>query len=259
MPSQSPQPSFIPRETPSEGRAVRGEARGLADLLVLGAIVLFVASGALAVGVFLYDQYLGSSASSKLEQLERAKAAFEPSLIHELTRLNDRMSSAGSILGAHLAPSAFFRMLEETTIVNVGFTSLLLAPADNQHIAITMVGLAQSVNSIALQADLFAKGGVLTSPIFSNINRQSDGVHFNLTALLNPASINYAQLVAALGAGAPPAMDPSPFDVSTDEITPAPTQVPATGSPEAAPTPIPPTPPTPPASGGVDQSGTSVD
>jgi hypothetical protein len=51
------------------------------------------------------------------------------------------------------------------------------------------------VNSIALQADLFAKGGMITSPIFSNINREPDGVHFALTGIVNPAGINFLQLV----------------------------------------------------------------
>lgn len=191
------------------------EGRGLADLLALAAIVLFVASGALAIGVFLFEQYLGASERSKLEQLDRAKAAFEPSLIAELTRLSDRMNAAGGILGAHIAPSAFFHMLEQTTIANIGFSSLSLAPADKQHIPITMEGLAQSVNSIALQADLFSKGGIVTSPIFSNINRQADGVHFSLTALLDPGAMNYAQLSQAARAElSPPALPPATIDPS---------------------------------------------
>src|SRR3989344_1211864 len=101
MPSANPSPppsSFIPREMPVQGPAPRPSGRGLADLLVLSSVVLFVASAALAAGVFLYDQYLQSSAASKVDQLERAKAAFEPALIHELTRLDDRLRSASEIL-----------------------------------------------------------------------------------------------------------------------------------------------------------------
>ena len=246
MPPPSPQPSFIPRETP-RGPAHR-EGRGLADLLALLSIVVFVASAALAIGVFLYEQYLGVSSKSKLEQLDRAKAAFEPSLIHELTRLNDRMNAAGEILGAHLAPSAFFRMLEETTIANVGFTTLALTPSDNQRITLTMEGLAQSVNSIALQADLFSKGGVVTSPIFSNINRQVEGVRFSLTAFLNPGALNYAQIAQSIGAAAaivPPEADTSPF--GTPDATPPQTVTPQSVSPATRP------PSPPPAAGqGID-------
>ncbi len=65
-----------------------------------------------------------------------------------------------------------------------------------------MEGVAQSVNSIALQAEIFSKNGVIASPIFSDIQRQPEGVHFSLSALINPAAINYGQVSNAAGAAA---------------------------------------------------------
>lgn len=199
----------------------RGQGRGLAELLVLISIVLFVASVALAAGVFLYGQFLESSARSKINQLERAKAAFEPSLIHELSRLDDRMRTAGDILGRHIAPSVFFKMLELTTISTVAYTSLDFN-SDREDMTIAMDGVAASVNSIALQADLFSKGGVVTSPIFSNIDRKLDGVHFTLSALVNPAAITYVQAVsgATPSGSMAPSVNLSPFVGSSSETVP---------------------------------------
>ncbi len=190
--------SFIPHDTSAPPRARRGQG-GLVDLLFLCAIVLFVASVALAIGVFLYGQYLGTEGAAKLEQLKRAQAAFQPALIQQLTRLDDRMHSADRVLSAHIAPSLFFQALEQATLQTVSFQTLDFQVADNQNLSIKMVGIAQSVNSIALQADLFSKNGVITNPIFSNIARQSDGVHFNLSAVVNPTAINYATQTAAGG------------------------------------------------------------
>ena len=207
MPNTTTQPSFIPRETPNFSREPRRQ-KGITDLLTLLSIVLFVASVALAAGVFLYKEYLRSSASSKVSQLKRAKAAFEPSLIRELTRLDDRMRSAGDVLGGHISPTAFFRMLEQTTIASIAYASLDFEAIDTQHMTVKMDGVAGSVNAIALQADLFSKGGVITSPIFSNINREPDGIHFDLSARINPAAINYIQLVA--GAAASGGVAPQP-------------------------------------------------
>lgn len=187
-----------------------GDRRGLADLLVLISIVLFVASSALAVGVFLYSGYLQSSAASKVDQLERAKAAFEPALINELTRLDDRMRTASELLNKHLSPSAFFQTLEQGTIKTIAFNSLDLNASNIEDITINMAGVAASVNAIAVQADLFSKSGALTSPIFSNINRQIDGVHFNLSAILDSPSVNYVRLVGA-AAAAIPTEGESPF------------------------------------------------
>lgn len=214
-PHASAPQSFIPHEAAVAAQPLRKSGKGLADLFALIALVLFVASVALAVGMFLYKEYLGASAASKVDQLERAKAAFEPSLINELTRLDDRMQAAGEILQKHIAPSVFFQMLEQTTIGSVAFTSLDFEVTDAENMAIRMDGLAGSVNGIALQADLFSKGGMLTSPIFSNINREIDGVHFSLSANVNPLAINFTQLISVAGAAAPVPQAP-PFSAPVE-------------------------------------------
>jgi len=199
--AESPiQSSFIPQDAaaPSAAPRERYSGSGLSDLLLLVAIVLFVASLALGGAVFLYSQYIDKSAASKLESLKIAKDAFEPSLVHQITRLDDRMRAADKILGSHMAPTAFFLALQQSTLQTISFQSLELEATDLQHITVKMTGLAESVNAIALQGDLFSKNGIITNPIFSDINRQADGVHFKLSALLNPAAVNYVQLVAGL-------------------------------------------------------------
>lgn len=225
-----PQNSFIPNDAAQITRPVRAGGNGLADLATLISVVLLVASGALAVGVFLYSQYLQSSLKSKADQLERASAAFEPSLIQELTRLDDRMRIASEILGRHIAPTAFFRMLESTTIQTTSFRSLSFDTVENNTITIKMSGVADSVNSIAFQADLFSKIGMITSPIFSNIDRQPDGVRFDLAANINPTALGYAALVRGASSQLPPpqqqapaqvapAEEPSPFTAPQDETS----------------------------------------
>ncbi|TSC86150.1 MAG: hypothetical protein G01um10148_656 [Parcubacteria group bacterium Gr01-1014_8] len=188
--------SFIPRDATIPAAPSYSRGPGLSDLFVLIAIVLLVASVALAVGVFLYEQFLKTSTSSKLEQLERAKAAFEPALIQELTRLDDRMSAADQVLSEHIAPSIFFHLLEQLTLQTVAFTNLDFQAVDAHNMNVKMRGIAMSVNSIALQADYLSKSGAIASPIFSNINRQIDGVHFDLGALVNPSALRYGQFGA---------------------------------------------------------------
>ena len=207
--------SFIPHDTSVARPRGRGGG-GLNDLLLLFAIVIFVASAALAVGVFLYGQYLATENAGKVAQLERAKAGFQPALIQQLTRLDDRMHAADRVLSAHIAPSLFFRALEEATLQTVSFQTLDFQAAENRDLTVKMVGVAESVNSIALQADLFSKNGVISNPIFSGIARQPDGVRFNLTAVVNPSAINYAGGASPAGEGgdSTPASptSSSPFD-----------------------------------------------
>ena len=194
MPESNLQPSFIPHDA-DLGMRRRSSPAGIVDFAALIAIVLFVASAALAIGVYLYQGYIQTSEVSKADQLERAKAAFEPSLIKDLTRLDDRMNSASKILTNHIAPSAFFHMLERTTISSLGFTGLTFDGTDRGNESMKMTGIANSVNSVALQADLFGKGGILTNPIFSDIDRHDDGVHFQVTGTLNQSALNYVHIV----------------------------------------------------------------
>lgn len=227
------QSSFIPHDAgvAIAPRQSGAGSKGLSELALLIAIVLFVSSAALAAAVFLYDQYVQSSAASKLDQLKRAKAAFEPSLIQQLTRLDDRMNAAEQVLVAHIAPSAFFDALQQSTLTTVSFSTLNLDITDSQHMNLKMTGVAQSVNSIALQADLFSKSGVIESPIFSDITREKDGVHFTVAAVLNPAAISYEHEVAvAQGGAAGPSLPQSPATpdqgAQTQQTSPAASSVP---------------------------------
>lgn len=183
--------SFIP--TDATNFASRKQNVALYDVMLMLASILLVASGALAVAVFLYSQYLTADMQSKKAQVERAQKAFEPSLMLDITRLDDRMHAADILLQNHVASSAFFSFLEASTLQTVSFKTLQFELIDLQKASLKMTGVAQSVNSIALQADLFTKGGALSSPLFSNIARQEDGVHFDLVATINPETIKYVR------------------------------------------------------------------
>src|SRR3989344_56038 len=187
--------SFIPQSpilAPTQGQKKKG---GGFDMFMLLALVLFIASATLAVGVFLYVQYMNASSASKLDQLERAKAAFEPSLIAELTRLDDRMRAADEVLSIHVAPSALFHLLEHLTLQTVAFSSLDFAAQNSSEMTLTMQGIAQSVNSIALQADLLSKSGIISNPIFSNMNRTLGGVRFDFTSSINAEGLRYRSVL----------------------------------------------------------------
>lgn len=186
--------NFIPHDAPVTRRVRSG---AMFDVFGLLSIVCFVASATLAAGVFLYVQYLTTSAQSKVAQLQRAKDAFEPTLIQELTRLDDRMRAADEVLGQHLAPSALFELLEKLTLQSVSYTSLTLSP-DLDSISLSMQGNAQTMNAIALQADLLAKSGAMSSPIFSNINRQLGSVRFDFEAHIHPTAMRYRDIISGV-------------------------------------------------------------
>lgn len=197
------QTSFIPHESGSFAPSTRfGSSGGLSELVLLFSIVVFVASGALAGAVFLYHQYLTQQESSKVAQLKRAEAQFDPSFIAQMTQLDSRMNAANEILSMHTAPTVFFQALNQATLQTISFRTLQFDASDPKHIALKIAGVARSVNSIALQADILSKSGLITNPIFSGIDREADGVHFNLNASIDPTAISYQSFVASGGAAA---------------------------------------------------------
>ncbi len=211
--------SFIPSEIRG-GKGTRGvELPGGSDIFVVLSVVLFVASVALAAGVFLYQGYLQTATKTKSSELDRAKAAFEPSLINQLTRLDDRMLAGEKLLEAHIAPTVILRILEQSTLQSVAFDSFSFSGSDKSKMTLRMQGVAKSVNAIALQADLFGKTGVIASPIFSNITRQQDGIHFEVSAVVNPANITYVHELSAQAASVQPASSQSPTDTTSQQQT----------------------------------------
>lgn len=213
------QPTFIPHEAVTAAPARRGGG-GLSELIFLISITLFIVSAALGAGVFLYAQYLQTSNTSKLGQLQSAGTAFDPTLVQQLTRLDARMNAAQSLLSSHLAPSQLFAMLDQSTVQDVSFSSLSYNASSPQQITLAMTGVAGSVNAIALQAQVFSQSGVITNPIFSNIDAQQDGVHFNFTALVNPVALKYESYAAGASAQAP-AQQSQPAPTAGGTQTPA--------------------------------------
>ena len=185
--------SFIPKkpETPTTRRR-RG---GTVNVFFLLALIIFLAAVTASVGVFLYERVTSQSLGEKKEQLERARAAFEPELIKDLTLIDLRIQSAESILNSHIAFSAFFTLLETMTLKTIQFDSFSYSLSDNGSISIQMKGRGLSFSSVALQSDVFGKDPYIQNPIFSDLDLDDVGkVVFSFAASVDPALVSYRRL-----------------------------------------------------------------
>lgn len=222
--------SFIPQDATSIAKPLRRyESGGLAELVGLISLILFVASIALAAGAFIYKQVLDGQSASKLQSIQSAQQQFDPQLVQQLTQLNLRMETAESLLSAHLAPTSFFTALSQSTLQTVSFKTLDYEAPDAQHVTIKMQGVAQDVNSIALQAQLFGQNGIIENPIFSDIDPEIDGVHFDLTADVNPSALKYELLASG---GTTSSVNPLPAQTqqTSNASTPAVASTTSTGA-----------------------------
>ena len=222
--------SFIPKDAGNLGSSAplpssrfASRRSSLVDVLMIFAVVLLVASVALGAGAFLYLNYVNASYKNGINTLKRTSN--DTSFVTQATRTADRMSIASKLLAAHLAPTIFFDLLDNLTLKSVSFDNLKYDTTQGSDVEISMQGVAGSVNAIALQAEVLSKNPAFSSPIFTNISRQKDGVHFLLTVQVSPASLAYSTLVSGQTAAAASATG-----------NPQAAQGQAAGTPQSAPT-----------------------
>ncbi len=184
--------SFIPKESLTQKK----RSKKPVNLLTMGTLIIFFGTILIAVGIFLYGEYLKVSITNKEDQLSRARGAFEPALIQELTRVDERIEATGKILDQHTAMSLFFEFLESNTLESVRFNEFLLTTMDSDRYLLNMSGSAASFASVALQSDVFGESEIVTGPVFSNLDLDRFGnVSFNVNAFVSVDDIKYRKTV----------------------------------------------------------------
>lgn len=188
------QTSFIPKESGVPGGALSARA-GINLFLLLG-LVLFFAVALVSVGTVFYGKSLRADLVTKEGQLKNAREAFGPALIQELKRLSERIENAKGLLSSHLSFGEFFNLLESATLKTVSFTDFTLAIGDKGAIQVSMKGLANGFNSVALQSDAFGKQKFIKNPIFSDFTLDKSGrVTFAVVADVEPSILVYKDLI----------------------------------------------------------------
>jgi hypothetical protein len=183
--------SFIPKaslETPGLRRP-KGNPAALANIIAGTLLILAIL---VAGGLYFFKGYTQSSIVSKQDSLARSREAFEPDTIKELFRLDSRIETGKALLGEHMAVSGLFDELERLTLGSVKYSDFNYSVVAPGQILLTMHGIAGSYNAVALQSDAFSKSTIITDPIFSDVNVDSDGfVTFNLNAAVNASRMLY--------------------------------------------------------------------
>lgn len=201
--------SFIPKK-PLADTPPAYQKRSV-SILTLAAVVVFVITLALSVGVFLYKGLLASGIESKKADLERARGAFDPALIRELERLDKRLTISKQLLDEHIALSLLFDSLERNTSRNVRYNSFDYSGSDGKKLTLMMRGEAKSYASVAFQSDAFVKTNIIRQPAFSDLTLDQRGnVVFTLSALVDSAALRYSNTFA-------PAKSPATTQATTSQ------------------------------------------
>lgn len=183
--------SFIPKaslkveRSESVRRSTFGVVNAIAAIILIAAIIA-------AGGVFFFEQFTKSSIENKRESLDRARAAFQPATIRELSRLDSRLLVGSTLLSSHTAPSVLFDFIERETLTSIRFRDFSYGEAGPGRVLLTMSGEARSFNAVALQSDAFGESNLFSEVIFENLNIDSTGnVVFDFSAVVNTSEIAY--------------------------------------------------------------------
>jgi len=172
------QTSFMPKKPAVEERVRPERSIGL---LTLVSIIVFFVSLLIAGGLYGYKIMLVKNVAGLKSDLDRAKAAFEPSVLNNIQKLEKKINASKEILSNHVLISPVFDILSQTTLKTVRYTKFSYVPAQGKY-NILLSGQARSYRSVASQADVLGKDKNISNPIFSNLKLDNLGnVNFDLS------------------------------------------------------------------------------
>ena len=191
------QTSFIPKKPVTAKSSSAPNGMGI---ILLIAMVLFLASVTGGVAVFLYQSYLVNDISNMQKSFKINEDAFDPDSISTYVTLNKRITVANALLSNHVALSNIFSVIGQATLKTVRFTSFSYTEGTAGKSVISMKGQAKdnnnSYNSVAKQTEVFSENPTskyITNPIFDGLNLDQNGnVVFNFTADVTQKQLLYS-------------------------------------------------------------------
>jgi len=193
------QSSFIPRGPVSTSAGIpNSKPARQGGLFGYIAITIFVISVVLAVAVFGFRFYVKGTINRMSEEIADKRDTLIPSSSKEFIRLNSRIQSTQTLLSNHVVVSPIFDYLESSTVKNVRFDELTYNTTP-LGVELIMRGEASSYSAVALQADIFEKGGFFKDQNFSDLSLDEKGsVNFTYRAMVSPNLISYQKQVEGI-------------------------------------------------------------
>ncbi len=192
-----PQATFIPKK-PVTSNSIGRKGIGFLSLISL---VIFLATVAVSVGMYFYKDTLVKSIAAKESELEEKRKIFDPQFTKSIVDLSTRIEVSKKLLEKHVAVSSLFDTLQKDTLKTVQITDFTFGTgntsgagsAGNSPVTkISISGLARDYNSLAFQAETYAKNPDLKNQTLSNFSlTDKGGVSFSFEAEIDADLIDY--------------------------------------------------------------------
>ena len=177
--------------------------------------LIFGLSILLALGVVGYKWYLNYSIEKMGVELEAAKQEISTGVVGELVNLNNRITSADTLIKNHRALSPLFTFLEASTPKAVRFTEFSYSKGEDGP-EILLKGQATSYSALAFEADTINENKDLKNPIFSDIRLDDKGnVTFSLKVQVAPDLVSYQKAINRTPVTTAPVVTPTATTTAT--------------------------------------------
>ena len=189
--------SFIPKRNLSSQTVSRGGGGGF----VLFSFLIFIISGGLWGGLYMYKNYLNENIAQLGKSIEKQIASFEIPTVNEIIDFSEKISVARNLLAGHKAFSNVLDFLQDFTMKDVRFNDLNYSYADSGEPAspnrgepsLILSGTTRSYASLTAQIQVLEKYNQVKQVSVSGLSSDATGgVKFNLRIILDPAIAAYA-------------------------------------------------------------------
>lgn len=184
MEPSSPVTSFIPKKSIVEEERPRSE--GSVGLFTAFIVIAFLVTIVVAGGMFLWEKALQARLDNSKQNLQTQKEKFQPEVIGQFKRVDDRLTVANELLAGHNNPLKFLLLLQSLVYKDVSFAGLSYTRDPKAGIKATMSGEAKDYQTIILQSDFLNTNKYVKEYVFSGLSQKEDGrISFNLSLVVD--------------------------------------------------------------------------
>ncbi|MBA3733411.1 PilN domain-containing protein [Patescibacteria group bacterium] len=189
------QTSFIPKKPIGTAPGNAFNAIHTTNIFSLIATVAFLVAFIFSAALFAYKSLLTSQIKVAEQNVNTARASFQPEKIKDLVDANSRIMSSKQLLEKHVIVSEVLHLLQDLTVKKMKFSELTYVNKNDTPI-ITLKGEAQSFNALAAQQDIFNNSAFMRNPEFSGFVLVDNGnISVDFTSTLDPNLISYKKAV----------------------------------------------------------------
>ncbi len=185
MEPNTPVTSFIPKKSVVEESLPKRESS--VGLMTAFVVIAFLVTLVVGGGMFVWEKASRLQLESSKKNLEEQKAKFQPEVVGQFKRIDERMSVASELLSKHNSPLKFLSLLQSIVYKDVSFSGVTYTRNEKDGIKATFSGEAKDYQTIILQSDFLNTNKYIKEYTFTNLSPKENGrISFSLVLTLDP-------------------------------------------------------------------------